>query len=637
MKFNFFKKMITIILPALLVLSLLPMAVFAADAETKVEVRLKAGSATVKINGKASTVQAPFVTAGTTMVPLKVITNAFGAGLKLENGNVITLTYNDRKVVLTFGSKTVKVNGVVKTVAVAPVVVKGATMVPLRVIVEAFGAKITSDNTTKETVIIGVRAQSSGTGGTSIDTDFGKTKVGDSYNGWSMNYPAGLVQVEQSDSGDFVRWADAKEDAQVIVITEHVGESELTSEEQRDMLQGYFEGDEYAVDKRTISVGELSFEKLVTYTKQDKTYYEYRGIQVGANFYVVIVGAKGSDKTILNGYEALLNSFKPSFNTADKAVKDITKVKDGVITYKDVDFGLTVKLPTGWFNDKESANPTYHSEYDSLYFSLSSVVAGDTLEKWAARREALVREDFASNYLRNVTTSPLKLQDGNALVLSYEYTYDLQNWTMVNEVMLIAGNYRYSIDYYYDMANSSKSSETYKKVMTSLDIDTAYIEKNFDQVEDENDLVDRSKKVTKRSSVNGYSIEIPSYWYGLQNNFDKDEVFYTFSGGEMGIYEAEGDAASIASAIAQYANTTEARAIGLTIKESATVTINGKTAYKLVVNTAKPKSGMPVTEIYYLFDTTDGVLVFNFAVYDAHATASNLQRVNDAAQSIRFN
>jgi hypothetical protein len=173
--------------------------------------------------------------------------------------------------------------------------------------------------------------------------------------------------------------------------------------------------------------------------------------------------------------------------------------------------------------------------------------------------------------------------------------------------------------------------------MASLDIDTAYIEKNFDQVEDEADFVDRSKKVTKRSSVYGYSIEIPAYWYGLQNNFDEDEVMYTFSGGELEIFEAEGNASSLVSSIAQYANTNEARATGLTIKESATATINGKTAYKLVANTAKPITGMPFTEIYYLFDTNDGVLVFNFTVYDANATASNLQRLNDAAQSIRFN
>ncbi|WP_028608205.1 stalk domain-containing protein [Paenibacillus harenae] len=634
---NLFKKMITLLLPALLILSMMPIAVFASGTAEKVEIRLKAGSPTVKINGTASTVIAPFVTAGTTMVPLKVITNAFGAGLKLENGNIITLTYNDRKVVLTFGSKSVKVNGAVKTVAVAPVVLKGSTMVPLRVIVEAFGAAITVDQATKETVITGSRAQLSDAGGTSIDADFNKTKVGDSYYGWSMNYPAGLVQVMQSDSGDYVKWADAKEAAQVIVITEHTGDSELTSEEQRDMLNGYFEGDEYTVDERTISVGGLSFEKLVTYTKQDKTHYEYRGIQQGENFYIVIVGAQGADKSVLKNYDVLLNSFKPSFNATDKAVKDITKVVNGVITFKDVDFGLTVKLPTGWYNDNKSAKPAYYSENESLYFSLSSAVEGDTLEKWAARREADIRDDFASNYVRGITTSPLKLQDGNALVLSYEYTYDLKNWIKGNEVLLIAGNYRYSIDFYYDLFNGSKGNEIYNSAMASLDIDTAYIEKNFDQVENDYDFVDRSKKVTKRSSMYGYSIEIPAYWYGVQNNFNEDEVYYSFSGGEMTIYAAEGNASSILADITAYTRSAEAAEVGTTLKESTMIQVNGKMVYKFVGHTAEPDEGMPYSEIFYIADTANGPLVYYFVLYDANATPSNVQRINDTVQSIRFN
>src|SRR5690606_34542955 len=117
--------------------------------------------------------------------------------------------------------------------------------VPLRVIVEAFGAKITNDAATKETVIIGERALTTG-GGSSIDSDSGKTKVGDSYGSWSMNYPVGLVQVAQSDSGDFVRWADAKEAAQVLVITEPAEDGDLSTDELREKVMSYFDESEFA-------------------------------------------------------------------------------------------------------------------------------------------------------------------------------------------------------------------------------------------------------------------------------------------------------------------------------------------------------------------------------------------------------
>lgn len=641
MKYHLIKRMFTILLPALLVFMLIPLSVFAADADNKVEVRLKAGSKTVKINGKASMVEAPFVAKGTTMVPLKVITNAFGAGLKLENGNIITLTYNNRKVVLTFGNKTVKVNGAAKTVAVAPVVVKGSTMVPLRIIVEAFGAKITADSVTKETVIIGDRAQSSGTGGTSIDTDYGKTKVGDSYQKWTLNYPAGLVQVEQSDNGDYVRWADtadtAKVAAQVNVITEPVGEDKLTIEEQRDILYGYYYQDEITVDKRTITVSGLTFEKLVTYTKQSKMYYEYRGIQLDDTYYIVIVGANGTDKSVLNSYETLLNSFTPSFNQSDKTIKDITKVKDGYVTFKDADYGLTVKLPTDWSSDPESTTPWYANETDAFGFSFSSLTEGDTLENAAARREARIREDVIGANIRNFATAPVQLQDGNALMLSYELSYGEDDWFTIHEIYFISGNYRYLLDYIYPSSNSAKSNPVFKQVVASVDIDTAFIEKSFGLIEDDEEWADRSKKVTKRSAEFGYSIDIPAYWYGVRNNFNEDDVYYTFKAGEMNIFESEKSAASIVPALSGVVNIPENVSQGMTVKESSTVTINGKTAYKVVLHASKPKEGLPSSQIFYVFDTAEGSLTFTFVIYDIYATDSNLKLINDAAQSIRFN
>jgi uncharacterized Zn-binding protein involved in type VI secretion len=634
------KRFLTMLLPVLLVLAMLPMAVFAADADSKVEVRLKAGSTTVKINGKASTVEAPFVSSGTTMVPLKVITNAFGAGLKLENGNVITLTYNDRKVVLTFGSKTVKINGAAKTVAIAPVVVKGSTMVPLRVIVEAFGAKISNDAATKETVINGVRAQSSGTGGTSIDSDYGKTKVGDSYYGWTLNYPAGLVQVAQSDSGDYISWADtadaSKVAAQVNVFTELVGDDELTVEEQRDLLYSYYDGDEITVDKRTITVGGQQFEKIVSYTKQSKMYYEYRGVQKADKYFIILVGVKGSDKSVLASYDVLLNSFTPSFNVSDKAVKNITKVQDGMITFKDADSGFSVKLPAGWYDASDGSTPSFANKTDSFLFSFGSLLAGDTLDSWAVRHEKNLREEFVSSNIRNVTTAPVTLKNGKALSLSYDISYGEDYWITYNEIAYISGDYRYSLVYLHPASNNAKSKETLKQVIASVTIDTAYIEKNFGVVDDQLDLIDRSKKITKRSATYGYSIEMPAFWTGEQNNFNEDGVYYTFNAGEFEAYESADTAAKIASQAAQLASGPQAISEGVTIKENTTVTINGKMARKVVLHAAKPKGMLPYSEILYLFDTADGSMVFYFSLDDVNATESNLKLINDVAQSIRF-
>ncbi|MGO4369846.1 stalk domain-containing protein [Paenibacillus sp. MCAF20] len=487
------KKMVALLMAVLLVIALLPAAAFAADTASSVEVKLTPGKETVSINGKATVVQAPYVASGTTMVPLKIITNAFGAALKLENGNGITLTYNDRKVELTFGSKTVKVNGVSKTVAVAPVVIKGSTMVPLRVIVEAFGAKISIDKKTSEVTIKGVRAQSTGGGSTTIDSDYGKTKVGDSYQGWSLNYPAALVQVEQSDSGDYVRWADAKED--------------------------------------------------------------------------------------------------------------------------------------------------YFSKDDDLEFSFTSLEEGDTLEKWAARNESTLKADFVNGYLRNVSSAPIKLQDGNAIVFSYELTFNQKDWYAYKEVMFVSGSYKYVITYGYEASTALSSSLSFNQIIGSIDIDTGFIDNNFGYKQDTSTSADnRDGRVTKRSSAYGYSIELPTFWYGYSKDFNAEEVMYNYQGGFMNIlYLDDIQASDYPQAVQQYANSADGIKAEAKVLESTNVTINGKSAYKIALHTKVDILELGRTEYAYVFDTVGGVVLFVFSINDANATESNLKRMEETVQSIRFN
>lgn len=54
----------------------------------------------------------------------------------------ITVQDTGNKVILTPGSKTILINGTGKTLAVAPFIAKGKTMIPLRAVSQAFGAKV---------------------------------------------------------------------------------------------------------------------------------------------------------------------------------------------------------------------------------------------------------------------------------------------------------------------------------------------------------------------------------------------------------------------------------------------------------------------------------------------------------------
>ncbi|WP_336787339.1 copper amine oxidase N-terminal domain-containing protein [Paenibacillus sp. MMO-177] len=630
------KRFMFMLLAVLLVVTMVPAAAFAADsASGQVEIRLKTNSSTVTINGKQSTVQAPFEKSGTTIVPLSIITKAFGAKLKLQDNKIITLTYNNKTVVVTIGSKTVKVNGKDQTVAVAPVVIKGTTMVPVRVIVEAFGAKIGKDKKTSEIVITGTIAQSgtsnSGGGSTNLDPDYGKTKFGDSYYGWTMNYPPGLVLVQQSDDGTYAEWGSTTSKSSVIVSTEHSADA-LTSSEIRDKITlDWMYSDEVVVDKRSITVNGQSFEKIVTRSSKQGMLFEYRAIQKGETLYFVMVGVVGTDKTALEAYQSLLDSFTPSFNKADNAIKDITKVKNGLMSINNKEFGLSLKLPAGWYGVKDSPTPQYVSENGYFSFSISSLQAQDTADQWLARVQKQIHDDFLPNYIKNEKTSSIVMKDGNALVLSYEFSYDQKIWYTANEVFLIAGSYRYDLEFNYDSKLGAQGDALFKSTMATVDIDTAYVEKNYGQIEDEYDNVDRTKVNTKKSTTYGYSVDLPAYWFGMDTDFNKDSVAYSNNHGHMFIQVYEDIDRASASAAAQKGLKDD----GYNVSEVSTTFINGNAVQTLEIK-GELVQGIPVTEKLYFFENKGNTIIFQFGVNEANATPSQLNEYNAVLQSVKF-
>ncbi|MDG0794644.1 copper amine oxidase N-terminal domain-containing protein [Cohnella ginsengisoli] len=253
----------------------------------------------------------------------------------------MTLTHSaSLKVVIAAGSKTAYVNGVQKTLPAAPVAVKGVMMVPLRA-AELLGAKIAFTASTKEIVIKGPRAAAAG-GQVGIDTDAGKSKIGDSYFKWSMNYPTGLAQSYQSGTGDFISFQDVKKNYYLSISVEEAKEP-LSAKDQRDYLEGYVD-DETVLNVKEITLPSGTFQSMVT-KSSDGFYYEYRGIQANDRFYILMFGKSAKAASELAANKPLLDSFAPQYDVKNAALKDLSKVKDGVVTYEDADYGLTIQLP----------------------------------------------------------------------------------------------------------------------------------------------------------------------------------------------------------------------------------------------------------------------------------------------------
>ena len=121
-----------------------------------VEISFKIGDDTLTINGQSVKTEKPYVYGvGVTLVPVRVITESFGADVDWEEkSQKVTLTLNDQKIELWIGEDEALVNSEpVKLLAPAQLSEAGSTMVPLRFISETFDAEVGYDEESERVTV----------------------------------------------------------------------------------------------------------------------------------------------------------------------------------------------------------------------------------------------------------------------------------------------------------------------------------------------------------------------------------------------------------------------------------------------------------------------------------------------------
>ncbi|MCD6168046.1 MAG: hypothetical protein J7J33_01915, partial [Caldisericia bacterium] len=123
-------------------------------------VKIKIGSRTVYVNGEPHEIEAaPWIDkkSGRAMVPLRIIAEAFGATVEYRyvsyGDERVSIIFNMKRIDLRIGSKIAYIDGFPVTLDVAPVIINGRTFVPIRFIMETFGAKVDWDPFTREIII----------------------------------------------------------------------------------------------------------------------------------------------------------------------------------------------------------------------------------------------------------------------------------------------------------------------------------------------------------------------------------------------------------------------------------------------------------------------------------------------------
>ncbi|MFZ2413672.1 MAG: phosphate ABC transporter substrate-binding protein PstS [Candidatus Cryosericum sp.] len=158
------RRILSIALVALIAIGLVVPGTLSASAASTKTIVLTINSGTATVAGSAVTLDAaPFIASGRTMIPVRFVAEAMGAGVSFttkSDGSVarVSLGIPDssttlKSIVLSLDSTTAVVGGQNVALDVAPVIRSGRTFLPIRFIAEQLGSKVsfTTDTATGRT------------------------------------------------------------------------------------------------------------------------------------------------------------------------------------------------------------------------------------------------------------------------------------------------------------------------------------------------------------------------------------------------------------------------------------------------------------------------------------------------------
>ncbi|MBQ9915168.1 MAG: copper amine oxidase N-terminal domain-containing protein [Clostridia bacterium] len=364
--------------------------VMAADGQ--VEISFAVGDETLMINGQAVTVEKPYVVGeGVTLVPLRVITEAFGATVEWVNETqTINLSYPDVKIVLQINNPTAEVNGKAETLLAAPELTGGGfTMVPLRFISETFGANVSYEESTRR---ITVTKSVSGTGSAIVSGTVDSKYIGDSYYSWSMENPTDMYMDQRDFDGMYTLFKYDDNNSFYISIIPAYDETDF--DKRFNNFKSTLTSDGFSLVKAEKNDKNS---KVRTAHLQSKNKKEFRNVKMFiTDKYDYILAGKFEveNPDMMNEYLRIMDTFNYSFAAGSH---DLSNVVNGFRTFEDETLKLSFLVPHNYIaiHDEDS-----QSEFDfiSTEENDSSRVSFQILSKSeVGSAEALAYADYNLN------------------------------------------------------------------------------------------------------------------------------------------------------------------------------------------------------------------------------------------------
>ena len=438
------------------------------------------------------------------MVPLRVITEAFGAKVDWDGDTQkITLTYPAVNIELQIGNIVATVNDHTETLLESPALSEnGVTMVPLRFISETFGATVGYDNDTQAILVTKENMDNSSTV-TGI-TDM--TKTGDSYYLWSIDTPTQMKMADRTLDAMTTKFVADDESSmyiEVYPITEDTVDFDEEYSKRKDSFSSYTL---INAEKLPESNGTQHMHFQAKNKEQIIDLHEY----YAKNYkYLVLSMIKINDDTSTKDMIlSLVDSFK--IGKIDNETYDLSTVKtEGTRQYREITddtYKVSFYVPANYqMEDDNTENEfTFYEPKNESTSHISLGIyskTGDTTAYSLATHDHAIREKYAST--KYSTLTPVSETGTN----SYKYTQTISGST--DSDLYTVDTFFEKGDYVYNFA-----------ITTNLDYDEMELNTILNSIKAEE--LDSSKigklmrndpeDTLNTAKVGDYQFSIPASW-----------------------------------------------------------------------------------------------------------------------------
>lgn len=319
---------------------------FALEIQTQIDTDI------VYINGEEKHTEKICLKNDTTMVPLRVFAEGFGAEVDWnDEDQTINIIFDETNLLLRIDSIVADTNGIAEIIPEAPYLTQnGTAMVPLRFIAEKFGANVGYVRGEKTIYVSLVHFEKNNTENV-IDSEY----IGDSSLGWSIKSNARLGIYENTDDYICLMGEGGK-----IYITAQKRQSYDTPEDYMEfMTETFAENNDFTktdskvhTDKNSNGYIEISgdfTQNSITVRKiytDDKIYWIYASVYNSA------------PKRYADEYREYVNSFKSEYNS-ESDIYDVKLCDEmGCMSKYDYDFDIAYKVPI-YFEDFSDGDIVY--------------------------------------------------------------------------------------------------------------------------------------------------------------------------------------------------------------------------------------------------------------------------------------